>query len=104
MVTSNYISYWSGSSVFSASQTPWGYFDNDAQFNIDADKVSKYCANRLGYGIVDVELSSRSFYTAFEEATMTYGNEIYNFKIKDNYLGLEGTNTGSALNNAVINP
>ena len=36
-------------------------------------KVAKFCANRLGYPLVDVELQSGSFFTAFEEAVTTYG-------------------------------
>jgi hypothetical protein len=54
--------------------------------------------------LVEVELQSGSFYTAFEEAVTTYGNEVYQYKIRENYLNLEGTVTGSALNNKVVTP
>jgi hypothetical protein len=53
---------------------------------------------------MDVELQSGSFYACFEEAVTTYGNEVYLFKIRDNFLSLEATPTGSALNNTVISP
>ena len=42
-------SIWPGSSSFMPGQTPFGFYDNDAQFRQDADKVSKFCANRIGY-------------------------------------------------------
>ena len=54
--------------------------------------------------MVDVELQSGSFFTAFEEATTTYGNEIYAYKIRDNQLSLEGLPTASNLNTALITP
>lgn len=95
---------WTGDSSFSPGDTPFGFYDTDQVFQDNADKVAKFCAIRLGYPLVDIELQSGSFYAAFEEAVTVYGNEIYNFKIKDNYLSLEGFNTGSVLNNTVITP
>jgi hypothetical protein len=98
---------WPGSSSFMPGQTPFGFYDNDAQFRQDADKVSKFCANRMGYPLVDIELQSGSFYTAFEEAVTTYGNEMYLFQIRNNFLTFEGNSTGSTgfnYNNNVITP
>jgi hypothetical protein len=79
------IPIWEGSSSFSASQTPFGFYDTDTIFQAEADKVAKWCAVRLGYPLMDVELQSGSFYAAFEEATTIYGNEIYQYKVRDNY-------------------
>ena len=62
------IQIWNGSSTFAAGQTPNGFYDNDAAFQADADRVAKYCATRLGYPMLEVELYSGSFYAAFEEA------------------------------------
>jgi hypothetical protein len=98
------ITIWDGSSTFNSGSTPFGFYDNDPVFAADADKVARFCAARLGYPLMDVELQSGSFYACFEEAVTTYGNEIYLFKIRDNFLSLEATPTGSALNNTVISP
>jgi hypothetical protein len=98
------IAIWDGSSTFNSGSTPFGFYDTDPAFAADADKVSKFCAARLGYPLMDVELQSGSFYACFEEAVTTYGNEVYLFKIRDNFLSLEATPTGSALNNTVISP
>lgn len=97
-------SIWTGTSTFAAGQTPFGFYDSDSEFTTDADKVATFCAQRLGYPLVDVELQSGSFYTAFEEAVTTYGNELYAYKIRDNQLSLEGVSTGSALNKSIITP
>ena len=95
---------WPGSSSFFPGDTPFGFYDYDYQFQTDADKVADFCARRLGFPLVDVELQPTNFYTAFEEAVTTYGNEIYAFKVRQDYLSMEGASTGSNLNNAVIQP
>jgi hypothetical protein len=53
---------------------------------------------------MDVELQDLNFYTAFEEAITTYGNELYAFKVRDNYLSIEGSLTSSNLNHELIAP
>ena len=88
---------WPGSSSFFPGNTPFGFYDDDAEFQIDADKVAVFCARRLGYPLTDVELQDISFYAAFEEAITTYGNEVYAFKASENYLSLEGSPTGSSI-------
>jgi hypothetical protein len=93
-----------GSSSFFPGDTPFGFYDNDYQFQQDADKVTKFCAQRLGWPIENVELQDVNFYTAFEEAVTVYGNELYAYRLRDNYLNLEGSLTSSNLNNAVITP
>jgi len=98
------ISIWNGSSFFEAGQTPFGFYDTDSEFRSEADKVAKFCAIRLGYPLMDVELQSGSFYACFEEAVTTYGNEVYQAQAVQNYIALEGGNTTTILNNAVITP
>ena len=96
------ISIWNGTSTFASGQTPFGFYDSDAEFAADADKVASFCATRLGYPLMDVELQSGSFYACFEEAVTTYGNEVFQYKIRENYLNLEGASTASAVNNQLV--
>ena len=98
------ITIWNGSSTFTAGKTPFGFYDNDFEFQQEADKVAKFCAIRLGYPLMDVELTAESFYTCFEEAVTTYGNEVYQAQAVQNYLSLEGGSTSTVLNEAVISP
>jgi len=98
------IPIWPGSSSFDIGETPFGFYDTDIQFREDADKVATFCARRLGYPLVDVELQEISFYAAFEEAVTTYGNELYAYKIRDNQLTLVGSSTDNNLNNTIITP
>lgn len=111
------IPIWPGSSSFAAYSasyyastssgvppTPFGFYDNDATFKTEADKVANFCARRLGYPITDIELQDINFWAAFEEAITTYGNELYAFQIRDNILTLEGTPTTTTINTAIITP
>jgi len=98
------IEYYPGSSSFFPGNTPFGFYDNDYQFQIDADRVTKFCAYRLGYPIMDVELQDVNFYSAFEMAVTTYGNELYAFQVRDNLLNVIGSPTSSNLNHAITIP
>jgi hypothetical protein len=93
-----------GSSSFFPGDTPFGFYDNDYQFQVDADKVTTFCARRLGYPIMEVELQDINFYAAFEEAITTYGNELYAFQVRDNLLNVIGAPTSSNMNHANITP
>jgi hypothetical protein len=98
------IEIWTGQSSFTPGDTPFGYYDNDLEFTEDADRVAQFCATRLGYPLMDVELQDISFYACFEEAVSTYGSELYQFKIRENYLNLEGGSNSTLLNNKLIRP
>ena len=93
-----------GSSSFFPGDTPFGFYDNQIDFQSDADKVVTYVARRLGYPIMDVELQDLNFYAAFEDAVTTYGNELYAYKVRENYLSIEGSPTASNLNHELITP
>ena len=98
------IPIWPGSSSFSSGKTPFGFYDSDVEFITDADNISDWCAKRLGYPLVDIELQDVNFYTCFEEATNEYGAQLYNFQIINSFHTLEGNATGSNYNNQVITP
>lgn len=87
-----------------SGSTPFGFYDNDTEYQNDGPKVANYCARKLGYPVLDVELQDLNIYACFEEAVSIYAEELYQLKIKDNYLTLEGTPTGSLLNNTVVSP
>ena len=99
------IPIWPGSSSFQPGETPFGFYDNDLQFQADADKFALFASRRLGYPIVDIELQDLNFYAAFEEAITTYGNELYAYSAQENLLTFQGaaTTIGPA-NNQLIQP
>jgi hypothetical protein len=97
------IPIWPGSSSFQPGDTPFGFYDNDPQFQDDSNKFAKFAAQRLGYPLVEVELQDINFFTALEDAVTTYGNELYAYQVAENLLSFQGapTNIGTA-NNEVV--
>ena len=93
------IPIWPGSSSFSPGNTPFGFYDNELDFQTDIDKFSVFASRRLGYPLVEIELQDLNFYAAFEEAITTYGNEVYAYKVADNLLTYEGAPTTIAPGN-----
>jgi hypothetical protein len=89
------IGIWPGSASFFPGDTPYGIFDDDVYFQEDAEKTAVWCAQRLGYPVVDVELQDVHFFSAFEEAVAEYGNQINTFSARDNLINLLGFPTGS---------
>lgn len=82
---------WTGVATFvTGSSTPFGIYDNDSEFVSDAPKVATWCAQRLGYPIVDIELLSSSFFAVFEEAVSEYSAQVNQFNIRQNLGALEG--------------
>ena len=98
------IPIWPGSSSFDASLTPFSFYDADTDFQADSITTADWCAKRLGYPLVDVELQAANFFTCFEEAINEYGAQLYNFQIINNFKTLEGNTTGSNYNNQLITP
>jgi hypothetical protein len=91
------IPIWPGSSSFSTGSTPFGFFDTDATFQTDADNVADWCAKRLGYPLVDIELQAGNFYACFEEAISEYSNHVNQYNIQQNMLSIMGTPTTNEL-------
>ena len=92
----------SGSFVVGAS-TPFAFFDSEAQFVSDAPKVADWCAKRLGYPIVDIELQDINFFTCFEEATNEYSSQVNQYRAKENMLSLQGSDLELDLRNTQLN-
>ena len=85
-----------GSSSFdSGSQTPFGIYDSDSQFQNDAPRVALWCARRLGYPIQNVELIDENFYACLEEAVSEYAAQVNQFNIRNNLDTLKGNPVGT---------
>jgi hypothetical protein len=97
-------SIWPGSGSAVLGNTPFGTFDSQSSFQTDAPKFAKWCAQRLGYPIMDVELQDTSFYACFEEASLEYSSQVNQYNIIDNLLQLKGQSTGSNLTHKNVTP
>jgi hypothetical protein len=84
--------------------TPFEYYTNDPEFVRDAKSSTRFVAQRLGasgLGLSQLNISDLTVYAAFEEAVTTYGNLVYQYKIRDNYINIEGSDTAPFSNNTV---
>ena len=98
------IPIWPGSASFFPGDTPFGLYDTDITFQNDAENVAVWCAKRMGYPIVDIELQQANFFAAFEEAVTEYGAQVNRFNIRENLLNLKGESTSSNLTHKNITP
>lgn len=89
----------------SGSSCPFGWFDSDAAFVTDADRVVKWVSVKLGGGLpgssgveqghVTVELQERDVYAAFEEATTEYASTVNAYQAKSSLAAWLGSATGT---------
>jgi hypothetical protein len=73
--------------------TPFGFYDSDQIFQNEAPNVASFVARRLGYPVVDVELTHKQIYACFEEAVTTYSNQVNQFNAREHMLSLQGLST-----------
>jgi hypothetical protein len=85
--------YWSGAasgSFISGSSTPFGLYDADTEFRVDAPKTATWVAKRLGYPIINVELDNEQIFACFEESTSEYSAQVNQFNLRNNVDILKG--------------
>ena len=70
-------------STFSTGETPYGTYDTDSTFQTDIIAVTKWCAKRLGFPVLQLEIPSGSIYACFEESINEYSQHINNYNIKN---------------------
>ena len=95
---------WTGSlNIFtSGASTPFGLYDTDAKFPIDAPRVSDWVAKRLGYPVQNVELLPENIFACFEEATSEYSAQVNAFNIRNNLYNMLGHDNTDNLTDTYI--
>tara|TARA_R110001583_G_scaffold13766_2_gene58690 strand:- start:25964 stop:27133 length:1170 start_codon:yes stop_codon:yes gene_type:complete len=91
-----------GSAGSISGNTPFGTYDSDSTFQTDGPKVANWCAKRIGYPIIDIELQDTNFFACFEEAVTEYSSQVNRFNIRENLLTAKGSSTGSSLTHRTI--
>jgi len=95
--------------------TPFEYYTNDPEFTTDALSVARFVAQRLGVvgttfnsltqqctpSPAVINITDLTVYAAFEEAVTTYGNLVYQYKIRDQYINIEGSETSPLFNSTI---
>lgn len=73
--------------------TPFGFYDADLNFQTEAPQVASFVARRLGYPVVDVELTHKQIYACLEESITTYANQVNQFNAREHMFSLQGMST-----------
>jgi hypothetical protein len=81
--------------VPNTGQTAFGIYDQDPQFQVDADKMLDFVFRKLGDPVMQVELTPDNVYESFEEAVLEYSAIINMYQAKSVLSTLLGTPTGS---------
>ena len=75
--------------------TPFGFYDSDAIFQKDADKIIFYILRKHGEDVLSVELTKKMIWACFEEAAFTFNAQVVEFQARSNLTTLLGSATGS---------
>jgi|TARA_R100001463_G_scaffold22478_2_gene53952 hypothetical protein len=95
---------WPGSGSAVSGTTPFALYDSDSDFQTEAPQFATWCAKRLGYPIVDIELQDTQFYACMEESISEYSAQVNQFNIRDNLLHLKGQVTSSNFTHKRVKP
>ena len=77
--------------------TPFGVFDNDTEFQSEADKMVTFVKRKMGDDILSVELTKKQIWGCFEESMFEYGSILNQYQAKSQMVNFMGYATGSIL-------
>jgi hypothetical protein len=94
--------FWPGSGSDPFDKTSLGIYEDDDAFIEDAPRVAAWIAGRLGYPVMQVEMTDAQLYDCFEESITEYSSQINEFNMRENMLALQGQSTGSSVTQRLI--
>jgi len=77
------------------SPTPFGIYDADADFILEADPMVTFVKRKLGDDILSVELTKKQIWMCFEEATLEYSRHMNEYQAKSQLSNLLGNSLNS---------
>lgn len=82
--------------------TTFGYFDDDQDFNEEAPKIVQYIASNLGFPVHKIEITLQQLYTCIESAVLEYAKILNNFRTKEEYFNMLGSEKPDNLSKILI--
>ena len=76
--------------VAGTSPTPFGIFDTEKDFQMDADSMVTFVKRKLGDDILSVELTNKQIWMSFEEAALEYSRIVNEYQAKSQLGNLLG--------------
>lgn len=81
--------------AFTIGDTPFGTFDNDAEFRAEADRIVEFSRRKLGDPVMETHFSSSQCYACFEESCLEFSAVMNSFQAKSMMTSFLGAPTGS---------
>ena len=75
--------------------TPFGIYDNESDFQSDADNIVTFVKRKLGDDILSVELTKKQIFGNFEESVLEYSSILNQYQAKSQLVNYLGFTTGS---------
>jgi len=78
------------------SPTPFGIFDSEKDFIVDANSMVTFVKRKLGDDILSVELTNKQIWMSFEEAVLEYSRVVNEYQAKSQLGNLLGQDLGTS--------
>ena len=78
-----------------ANPTPFGIYDSESAFQLDADNMVTFVKRKLGDDILSVELTQKQIFGNFEESVLEYSSILNQYQAKSQMVNYLGFPTGS---------
>ena len=78
----------------SSNPTPFGFFDNEGEFKVEADRMVTFVKRKLGDDVLSVELTKKQIWGNLEESLLEYGSILNQYQAKSQlvqFLGMPST-------------
>ena len=80
--------------------TPFGIFDTEKDFQLEADSMITFVKRKLGDDILSVELTNRQIWMSFEESVLEYSRIVQEYQAKSQLSNLLGNDLNVPSNDA----
>ena len=80
--------------------TPFGFFDNESQFQTEADNIVTFIKRKLGDDVLSVELTKKQIWATLEESALEFGAILNQYQAKSQmiqFLGMPITGSTGAM-------
>jgi len=75
--------------------TPFGFYDNESDFQGEADNLVIFVKRKLGDDVLSVELTKKQIFANFEESVLEYSSILNQYQAKSQLVNYLGFPTGS---------
>ena len=76
-----------------SNPTPYGFFDDESNFQTEADNLVTFVKRKLGDDVLSVELTKKQIFGNLEESALEYGSILNQYQAKSQLVQFLGMPT-----------